>query len=55
MILVLLAQGQRNAIIADTLYLSSKTVANHLSNIFSKLQVASHAEAIVRARDAGLG
>jgi DNA-binding NarL/FixJ family response regulator len=54
-ILVLLAQGQRNAAIAAALYLSPKTIANHLSNIFSKLQVASRAEAIVRAREAGLG
>ena len=54
-ILVLLAQGQRNAAIAGALYLSPKTVANHLSNIFSKLQVATRAEAIVRAHEAGLG
>lgn len=54
-ILALLAQGQRNAAIADALYLSPKTVANHLSNIFGKLQVATRAEAIVRAREAGLG
>jgi DNA-binding NarL/FixJ family response regulator len=53
-ILRLLMRGMRNAAIADALYLSPKTVANHLSNIFSKLQVADRAEAIVRARDAGL-
>jgi DNA-binding NarL/FixJ family response regulator len=50
-----LAQGRRNTAIADALHLSPKSVANHLSNIFSKLQVASRAEAIVRAREAGLG
>lgn len=53
-ILRLLTQGKRNAAIAEALFLSPKTVANHLSNIFGKLQVADRAEAIVRARDAGL-
>jgi DNA-binding NarL/FixJ family response regulator len=54
-VLNLIAQGRNNAAIADTLSLSPKTVGNHISNIFSKLQVADRAEAIVRARDAGLG
>jgi DNA-binding NarL/FixJ family response regulator len=44
-----------NAEIAKHLMLSTKTVQNHVSNIFSKLQVAHRAQAIVRARDAGLG
>jgi DNA-binding NarL/FixJ family response regulator len=54
-LLGLLAQGLTNAAIAERLSLSAKTVRNHVSNIFSKLQVADRAEAIVRARDAGLG
>jgi hypothetical protein len=37
------------------LVISQKTVRNHVSNIFNKLQVADRAQAIVRARDAGLG
>jgi len=53
-ILALLAQGYTNPAIAEKLVLSPKTVRNHVSNIFSKLQVAGRAEAIVRARDAGL-
>jgi DNA-binding NarL/FixJ family response regulator len=53
-ILSLIAQGKSNARIADELFLSPKTVANHVSNIFGKLQVADRAEAIVRAREAGL-
>ena len=41
--------------IAARLVLSEKTVRNHVSSIFSKLQVADRAEAIIRAREAGLG
>jgi len=53
-ILMLIAQGSTNAEIAARLVLSPKTVRNHVSNILSKLQVADRAEAILRARDAGL-
>lgn len=54
-ILELLAAGRSNAQIAGALYLSPKTVRNNVSAIFAKLQVAGRAEAIIRARDAGLG
>lgn len=54
-ILQLLAEHRTNPEIAARLSLAPKTVRNHMSNIFSKLQVATRAEAIVRARDAGLG
>jgi len=54
-LLGLLAQGLTNAAIAERLSLSPKTVRNHVSNIFSKLQVADRAQAIIRAREAGLG
>jgi DNA-binding NarL/FixJ family response regulator len=54
-VLRLVALGRNNHAIADELVLSEKTVRNHVSNIFLKLQVADRAEAIVRARDAGLG
>ena len=54
-ILELIAQGRSNADITAQLVLSPKTVRNHVSNIFSKLQVRDRAEAIVRAREAGLG
>ncbi len=54
-ILALLAQHQTNPEIAQRLGLSPKTVRNHVSNIFSKLQVADRAQAIMRAREGGLG
>ncbi|MFN2556451.1 MAG: response regulator [Nitriliruptorales bacterium] len=54
-VLDLIAQGHNNEAIARKLFLSPKTVRNHVSNIFAKLQVADRAQAIVRARDAGLG
>jgi len=54
-VLELVAQGRPNADIAGKLHLSQKTVRNHVSNILTKLQVADRAQAIVRARDAGLG
>ncbi len=54
-ILELVAAGRSNAQIASTLFLSPKTVRNNVSNIFAKLHVADRAEAIVRAREAGLG
>lgn len=53
-VLTMIAQGQNNNWIADRLGLSQKTVRNHVSNIFSKLQVADRAQAIVRAREGGL-
>ena len=54
-ILGLIAQGHPNPSIARTLFLSPKTVANYVSAIFAKLQVADRAEAMIRAREAGLG
>ncbi|MDT8304849.1 MAG: response regulator transcription factor [Anaerolineae bacterium] len=54
-VLDLVAAGLTNTAIAGRLVLSPKTVRNHVSNIFSKLQVADRAEAIIRAREAGLG
>jgi len=53
-ILALIAQGYTNPAIAERLVLSPKTVRNHVSAIFNKLQVAGRAGAIIRARDAGL-
>ncbi|GHO49958.1 response regulator transcription factor [Ktedonospora formicarum] len=53
-ILALLAQGCKNAEIAERLVVSPKSVRNHVSNIISKLQVADRAQAILRAKDAGL-
>jgi len=54
-VLELLARGRRTTEIASELFLSPKTVANNMTNIFAKLQVASRAEAIVRAHEGGLG
>jgi DNA-binding NarL/FixJ family response regulator len=54
-ILALLAQHQTNPEIARRLHLSQKTVRNHVSNIFTKLRVSDRAQAIIRAREAGLG
>jgi DNA-binding NarL/FixJ family response regulator len=54
-ILDLIARGETNTEIAQRLVLSPHTVRNHISSIFSKLQVADRAEAIIRARNAGLG
>lgn len=54
-ILELLAQGLTNTAIAEKLILSPKTIRNQVSNIFSKLQVVTRNEAIIKARQAGLG
>ncbi len=54
-ILDLIASGSKNPEIAQDLFLSPKTVRNHVSNILHKLQVADRTEAIIRAREAGLG
>jgi DNA-binding NarL/FixJ family response regulator len=54
-ILGLIAQGLPNAAIAGRLALSPKTVANYVSNVFAKLQVVDRAQAVIRAREAGLG
>ena len=54
-VLELIAQGIANSQIAERLVISDKTVRNHITSIFSKLQVADRSQAIVKARDAGLG
>jgi DNA-binding NarL/FixJ family response regulator len=54
-VLDLVARGLTNAEIARRLVVSDKTVRNHVSNVFAKLHVAGRAEAVARARDAGLG
>ena len=54
-VLDLIARGRNNPEIGAQLSLSPKTVRNHISNIFAKLQVADRAQAIIRAREAGLG
>ena len=54
-ILDLIARGRANGQIAEQLVLSAKTVRNHVSNIFTKMQVVDRAQAIVKAREAGIG
>lgn len=54
-VLNLIAQGLSNQQIADQLYITVKTVSNYISKIFSKLQVADRAQAIVKAREANMG
>jgi DNA-binding NarL/FixJ family response regulator len=54
-VLDLIATGATNPDIAKRLFLSPKTIRNHVSSIFTKLQVADRAHAIIRARAAGLG
>jgi DNA-binding NarL/FixJ family response regulator len=54
-VLELIAEGYNNTEIAQKLVISPKTVRNHITNIFSKLQVADRAQAIRRARNGGMG
>jgi DNA-binding NarL/FixJ family response regulator len=54
-VLELIARGETNAAIARELGISQKTVRNHVSNVFTKLRVVDRAQAIVKARDAGMG
>lgn len=53
-VLALIASGNTNPDIAETLNISVKTVRNHVSNILNKLQVVDRAQAALRARDVGL-
>ncbi len=53
-VLELIAQGAKNREIAEKLVISEKTVRNHITSIFSKLRVADRAQAIIKAREAGL-
>jgi DNA-binding NarL/FixJ family response regulator len=54
-VLELIARGLKNTEIARRLVVSDKTVRNHVSSVFTKLHVADRAQAIVRARESGLG
>jgi DNA-binding NarL/FixJ family response regulator len=54
-VLELIARGLANRAIATQLGISDKTVRNHVANVFNKLQVADRGQAIIRAREAGLG
>jgi DNA-binding NarL/FixJ family response regulator len=54
-VLELVAAGKSNGVIAAQLFLSDKTVRNHVSNVLAKLHADDRAAAVARARDAGLG
>ncbi len=54
-VLDLLAAGRRTSAIAEALFMSPKTVSNHLTSIFAKLEVADRVAAMIRAREQGLG
>ena len=54
-VLELMARGLSNGEIARRLFVSPKTIRNHASNVFTKLQVSDRSEAVLRARKAGLG
>jgi len=54
-VLNLIAQGLNNQEIAQQLFVSGKTISNHISSIFNKLQVADRPQAIIKARQAGMG
>jgi DNA-binding NarL/FixJ family response regulator len=54
-VLEMIAAGKGNATIAHELVISLKTVRNHVSNIFTKLQVSDRSAAIIKAREGGLG
>ncbi|HEX5825120.1 MAG TPA: response regulator transcription factor [Candidatus Limnocylindrales bacterium] len=54
-VLELIARGRSNGEIARRLEITDKTVRNHVANVFNKLHVADRSQAIVRAREAGLG
>jgi DNA-binding NarL/FixJ family response regulator len=54
-VLDLIAEGLDNTQIASRLYISTKTVSNHISNIFAKLHLADRSQAIITARESGLG
>jgi DNA-binding NarL/FixJ family response regulator len=54
-VLSLVARGKSNQEISKQLFLSLKPVRNHVSNIFLKLQVADRTQAVIRAREVGLG
>jgi len=53
-VLALVAEGRSNREIADRLYISAKTVSEHVSNILSKLAAGGRTEAVAIARRRGL-